>query len=84
MASTAAKPPAQRLRSTSRSSERAPAGTPSGDANAVGGGLPSLTFVVAYRDEKHAASVAPLGLVIPRNAGPTADAVGYRLSVLRT
>ena len=31
-----------------------------------------------------AASVAPLGLVIRGNAGPTADAVGYRLSVLRT
>ncbi len=27
-----------------RSSERAPAGTPSGDAGALGGWLPSLTF----------------------------------------
>jgi hypothetical protein len=31
-----------------------------------------------------AVSVAPLGLVIRGSAGPTADAVGYRLSVLRT
>ena len=30
------------------------------------------------------ASVAPLGLVFHGDAGPTADAVGYRLSVLRT
>jgi hypothetical protein len=29
-------------------------------------------------------SVAPLGLVILPDVGPTADAVGYRLSVLRT
>ena len=39
------------------------------------GGLPSLEGV---------SSVAPLGLVILSNLGPTADAVGYRLSVLRT
>jgi len=31
-----------------------------------------------------APSVAPLGLVILGNLGPTTDAVGYRLSVLRT
>jgi hypothetical protein len=66
------------------SSERAPADSLRDNFNLIDGWLPSLTFVVAYRDEKHAASVAPLGLVIPRNAGPTADAVGYRLSVLRT
>ncbi len=29
-------------------------------------------------------SVAPLGLVILPDMGPTAHAVGYRLSVLRT
>ncbi len=29
-------------------------------------------------------SVAPLGLVILLDAGPTAHAVGYHLSVLRT
>ena len=33
---------------------------------------------------KIASSVAPLGLVIVRDVEPTADAVGYRLSVLRT
>ena len=31
-----------------------------------------------------AVSVAPLGLVIIPDVGPTADAVGYHLSVLRT
>jgi hypothetical protein len=31
---------------TSRSSERPPAGTPSGDAAVLGGWLPSLTFDV--------------------------------------
>ena len=33
---------------------------------------------------QHAVSVAPLGLVILGDVGPTADAVGYHLSVLRT
>jgi hypothetical protein len=33
---------------------------------------------------EHANSVAPLGLVFLLDTGPTADAVGYRLSVLRT
>ncbi len=31
-----------------RSSERAPAGTPSGDAGALGGWLPSLTFAFDF------------------------------------
>ncbi len=39
------------------------------------GGLSSLERV---------SSVAPLGLVIFSNLGPTADAAGYPLSVLRT
>ena len=35
---------------TRRCSERAPAGTPSGDAGAPGGWLPSLTLSFAYRN----------------------------------
>jgi hypothetical protein len=48
----------------------------------------SCAFFASSREPsvqwERAASVAPLGLVILLDAEPTADAVGYYLSVLRT
>jgi hypothetical protein len=41
-------------------------------------------FAGGFSAWEPAPSVAPLGLVIRGNVGPTAHAVGYHLSVLRT